>query len=672
MSRPTDLHLSRFDRCVSGGVRSPRPGDAIVRGDRRSPETELVSPTCQTSNPYCFPLSPADGSTVGNGSLRGSLADKLGRSVDEAEYLAARDALVDAGSLIKGQGRGGSVRLTTPTAEGESVSEAETPAAKQGRKKKDATPAAVKGSSGMVALTRELWDAAVAMRGTIEPADYKRYVLPIIFLRFLSMRFEKRRAELQAMVADPKSDYFGIDAILEDADEYKSAGTMIVPPNARWSHIVEVVAPADDVKVQVDNVLQSLSETYVELRGLLPRIYAGSNMKAEYLRSLINLFSRDAFTADHGGEDVIGRVYEYFIGEFASSEGKRGGEFFTPVSIVRTLVAMLEPQEGKVFDPCCGSGGMFVQSDQFTKHNQKLSFYGQEAKDFTWRLCKMNLFIHGIDGDIRLGSSYENDQFGGQQFDYIIANPPFNDGSKGSEGWGAKNIDGKDSRLRVADPVTGENRVLPLSPRNANTMWILHFLNHLAPGGTAGFVMATGELSNSELARLEVRKALVDMDYVDCIVQMPGQLFANTAIPCALWFLSKGRDGKDGSRKRTGEILFIDARKLGALIPGSRKQKQYSDEDVEQIAAAYSEFRRVGVPSPVLGFRKVAEVPEVQGHRYALTPGRYVGAAIGDDDDEPFEERFPVLTERLAEQFRVSVRLQEAVALGLSMVQAHD
>ena len=551
------------------------------------------------------------------------------------------------------------------------MSEAEAPAAKQGRKKKDATPAAVNGSSGMVALTRELWDAAVAMRGTIEPADYKRYVLPIIFLRFLSMRFEKRRAELEAMVADPKSDYFGIDAILEDADEYKSAGTMIVPPNARWSHIVAVVAPADDVKVQVDNVLQSLSETYVELRGLLPRIYAGSNMKAEDLRSLINLFSRDAFTADHGGEDVIGRVYEYFIGEFASSEGKRGGEFFTPVSIVRTLVAMLEPQEGKVFDPCCGSGGMFVQSDQFTKHTQKLSFYGQEAKDFTWRLCKMNLFIHGIDGNIELGSSYDNDRFVGQKFDYIIANPPFNDGSKGSDGWGAKNIDGKDSRLRLTDATTGENRVLPLSPRNANTMWMLHFLNHLAPGGTAGFVMATGELSNSELARMEVRKALVDMDFVDCIVQMPGQLFANTQIPCALWFLSKGRDGKYGSRKRTGEILFIDARKLGALIPGSRKQKQYTVGDVERIAAVFRTFRREGVPEEVPGFCKAATTADVVGHRYALTPGRYVGATIVDDEDEPFEERFPNLMERLRGQIEASRKLEDGVLLRLKEFIPH-
>lgn len=547
------------------------------------------------------------------------------------------------------------------------------PAAKPGRKKKEATaPAATTGSSGMVALTKELWDAAVTMRGSIEPADYKRYVLPIIFLRFLSMRFEKRRAELQRLVADPKSDYYGMAGVVDDPDEYQAAGTMIVPEGARWSHIVQVVAPADDVKVQLDNVLQLLSDTYKELKGLLPPIYAGSNMKAEHLRSLINLFSREAFTADHGGEDVIGRVYEYFIGEFASSEGKRGGEFFTPASIVRTLVAMLEPHEGKVFDPCCGSGGMFVQSDAFTKHNHKLSFYGQEAKDFTWRLCKMNLFIHGIDGKIEVGSSYDNDRFVGQQFDYIIANPPFNDGAKGSDGWGAKNIDGKDVRLRLAHPATGQVQVLPLSPRNANTMWMLHFVNHLAPGGTAGFVMATGELSNSELARLEVRKALVDHDLVDCIVQMPGQLFANTQIPCALWFLSKSRDGQGGTRRRTGEILFIDARKLGALIPGSRKQKQFTEDEVERIAAVYRQFKTVGKPEEVLGFCKAATKDEVIGHSYALTPGRYVGASVGDDEDEPFEERFPALTARLANQFNSAASLMDKIRSGMAAVSVGE
>jgi len=509
-------------------------------------------------------------------------------------------------------------------------------------------------------LNRELFQAAVNLRGSIEPADYKRYVLPIIFLRFLSLRYERRREQLEKLVADPKSDYHSTDPkvvkkILEDPDEYRSAGAFIVPPAARWTSIVQQ-AQSDDIKVKLDDILELLEKTYPDkLRGLLPRIYAGSNLDAENLRGLINLFSKDIFKQDHGGEDLIGRVYEYFIGEFANSEGKRGGEYFTPLSIVRMLVAMLEPTHGVVFDPCCGSGGMFVQSDLFTKHNRQLSFVGQESKDFTYRLCRMNLFIHGIDGKIELGNSYSDDKHATVKADYILANPPFNDGAKGENGWGADKIPDKDPRLIVG----GEK--MPLSPRNANTMWIMHFLNHLKDTGTAGFVMATGELSNSETARLEVRKALVEHDFVDCIVQLTGQLFANTQIPCALWFLSKNRGGKGGSRKRDGEILFIDGRKLGSLIPGSRKQKQLSDDELERVASAYRQFKRTGIPDEIAGFCKVATLDEVRQHKYALTPGRYVGAAEADADDEPFEEKLPRLTALLREQMRRATELDAAI-----------
>lgn len=425
------------------------------------------------------------------------------------------------------------------------------------------------------------------------------------------------------------------------------------------------MAQADDLKIRLDNILDLLEKTYpVQLRGLLPRIYAGSNMDRDNLAGLINLFSRDSFTYDHGGEDLIGRVYEFFIGEFASSEGKRGGEYFTPASIVKVLVAMLEPTQGVVFDPCCGSGGMFVQSDVFTKHSGNLSFVGQESKDFTYRLCRMNLFIHGINGDIELGNSYHDDHHAELRADYLIANPPFNDGSKSDKGWGADKIPNKDARLKmpgVAGSGTG-TRFFTLSPRNANTMWILHFLYHLGEGGTAGFVMATGELSNAQNARLEVRQALVENNYVDCIVQLTGQLFANTQIPCALWFLSKGRDGATGERKRAGEVLFINGRKLGSLIPGSRKQKQLSAEEIEKIAGVYRQFRRDGIPDEQPGFCKVATLDEIATHRFALTPGRYVGADSGDEEGEPFEERIPALLTTLKEQFEDSDRLQEAIA----------
>jgi type I restriction enzyme M protein len=347
---------------------------------------------------------------------------------------------------------------------------------------------------------------------------------------------------------------------------------------------------------------------------------------------------------------------------------------------------MLEPEGGVVYDPCCGAGGMFVQSDVFTKHSGRLSFIGQESKDFTYRLCRMNLFIHGIDGNIQLGSSYFNDLHADTKADYVIANPPFNDGAKGEDGWGAHRITSKDPRLDFAKRAgangTAHNGLaagqpMPLSPRNANTMWMMHFLHHLRDpdgkkhaGGTAGFVMATGELSNSELHRLEVRKALVEHGYVDCIVQLTGQLFANTQIPCCLWFLSKNRHGGHGFRARTNEVLFIDGRKLGVLIPGSRKQKQLSAEEVEKIASVYRKFKRKGTPAEVAGFCKAATLDEIREHNYALTPGRYVGAAESDDPDEPFEDRFPHLAATLDEQFKQSAALEKQIRLSLAEVAA--
>lgn len=544
---------------------------------------------------------------------------------------------------------------TAPAAETDGPDEAHW---KRGRQKKQ--EGAAPETSGHAALIKELWEAAVNLRGSIEPADYKRYVLPIVFLRFLSLRFEKRRHELELLTADRDSSYYAPDpkvreSILGEPDEYRAVGAFVVPEAARWEHI-RANAQADDIKVVLDDALEALETAYPEkLRGLLPRIFAGSNLDRENVTGLINLFSRDLFREEHGGLDLIGLVYEYFIGEFANSEGKRGGEYFTPLSIVRTLVAVLEPHSGIVFDPCCGSGGMFVQSDLFTRHSHELAFYGQESKDFTYRLCRMNLFIHGIDGKIELGNSYFEDKHAGLRADFVLANPPFNDGSKSRDGWGANRVPEKDERL-----VLGTAR-MPLAPRNANAMWILHFLHHLKDGGTAGFVMATGELSNGENARLAVRKALVEQGYVDCIVQLSGQLFANTQIPCGLWFLSKSRVGTHGFRKRDGEILFIDGRRLGALIPGSRKQKQLSEEEIERIAAVYRGYKREKAPEPVAGFCKVATIEEVRAHRYTLTPGRYVGSQDMDDEDEPFDEKFPRLVRRLEEQFEASHALQTQI-----------
>lgn len=468
------------------------------------------------------------------------------------------------------------------------------------------------------------------------------------------------------MIAEPQSDYYQMEMVINDPDEYRKVGAFVVPEDARWSNIRKQ-ANADDIKVRLDNILELLEKTYPDqLKGLLPRIYAGSNLERENVTGLINLFSKDIFERDFGGEDLIGRVYEYFIGEFASSEGKRGGEYFTPSSIVRLLVAMLEPKSGRVYDPCCGSGGMFVQSDIFTNHSGQLSFFGQESKDFTYRLARMNLFIHGINGKIGLGNSYTDDKHESLRADYILANPPFNDGSKSENGWGANNISNKDPRLMLG----GEK--MPLSPKNANTMWMLHFLYHLEEGGTAGFVMATGELSNSELARVEVRKALVENGYVDCIVQLSGQLFANTQIPCTLWFLSKNRNGEKGYRKRTDEILFVDARKLGALISGSRKQRELQDEEVSRVANLYHTFKHDGVPDEVSGFCRVAKVSEVAEHKYALVPGRYVGSANGDDEGEVFEERMPHLISELRQQFTEADNLSKEILANLEGINGSE
>jgi type I restriction enzyme M protein len=497
------------------------------------------------------------------------------------------------------------------------------------------------------------------LRDSIEPADYKRYVLPLIFLRFLSIRYQRRRSELERLVHEPGNELYTnnpktIRAILNDDDEYRSVGAFKVPEKASWEYI-RTRARADNIKNILDEALELLEKTYPkQLKGLLPPIYAGSNLDNESVAGLINLFSKDVFEQDHNGQDLIGRVYEYFIGEFANSEGKRGGEYFTPVSIVRTLVAMLEPEEGTVFDPCCGSGGMFVQSDIFTKHNRRLSFVGQESKEFTYRLCRMNLFIHGLDGNIHLGNSYFDDKHSTVKADYVLANPPFNDGAKGENGWGADRVPDKDPRLVV------DGDRMPLSPRNANTMWILHFMSHLKDGGTAGFVMATGELSSGETARFAVRKALLEHDYVDCVVQLSGQLFANTQIPCALWFLSKSRQGEGEFRNRAGEILFIDARKLGSLIPGSRKQKQLSDDEVERIASAYRVFRRKAAADAVAGFSRVATLADVREYGYVLTPGRYVGN-VEEEGEEPFEEGFSRLVKDLEEQFTEAEQLERVI-----------
>ncbi len=500
----------------------------------------------------------------------------------------------------------------------------------------------------------DLWDAAVKLRGNIAPADYKHYVLPLLFLRYLSLKYERRREQLEQLTHDAASDYFTDDAanaqaIINDPDEYKSRNVFIIPERAQWDYLVRH-AQDDDIKLQLDRAMELLEDTYPELRGVLPKIYTTSNLSRENVTGLINLFARDVFKVDAGREsDVLGRVYEYFITNFASTEGTRGGEFFTPRSVVKLLVEMMEPREGQVFDPACGSGGMFVQSDQFTKHSGNLSFFGQESVDTTLRLCKMNLLLHGLRGDIRLGDSLLNDQHPNLRADFVIANPPFN-----LEEWGADKIAVNDERLDI-----GARKQTP-TDSNANYFWMMHFFYHLRDGGTAGYVMANGAMTTNIREERKAREALVEGGFVDCIVQLPDKLFLGTGIPACLWFLSRNRDGRGAYRKRQGEILFIDARRKGAMV--SRRQRVLTDDDIAQIAAAYHHYRQVeGERQSIAGFCKTATLDEVRANDYKLTPGIYVGTEAQDTDDTPFGVRMAELTAQLKQQFAESNGLQEKI-----------
>jgi len=515
---------------------------------------------------------------------------------------------------------------------------------------------------------RELWETAVTLRGTVSPADYKHYVLPLLFLRYLSLRYEERHHQLELALADPKSDYYTGDPavdqeILDDPGEYALANVFVLPQEATWAYLRQH-ARADDIKLKLDNAMRLLEEAYPEkLAGVLPRIYAGSNLSVDQTAGLINLFSKEIFAARNGA-DLLGRTYEYFISNFASTEGNRGGEFFTPSSIVRLLVEMLEPTDGqKIFDPACGSGGMFVQSARFTGGGEPasanggashsgLSFYGQERIENTLRLCRMNLILHGLDGDIRLGDSLLNDSHPALKADIVIANPPFN-----LRGWGAGKIDPKDQRLRIGY-AQGQ-----ATDSNANYMWMMHFLHHLADGGSAGYVMANGAMTTNTSEEKATRQALVDGGLVDCIVQLPDKLFFGTGIPCCLWFLSRNRRGSHGYRYRAEEILFIDARQMGQMV--NRRQRALTGDDIHRVADLYRRYKRQAAPEDEPGFCKVATLDEVQAHDYKLTPGIYVGTQADDEESEAYAEKMPRLVEELRALFARSDELQAQILADL-------
>ena len=508
-------------------------------------------------------------------------------------------------------------------------------------------------------LEQTLWEAADKMRGNQEPSEYKHVVLGLVFLKYVSDRFEERREQLKDELASDGIKPERIESFLEERDEYSSHNVFWVPALSRWS-FVQSVAKQPEIGQQIDQAMDSIEKENPSLRGVLPRNYGRDSLDKRRLGELVDLVGSIGFTEtdDHGADDVLGRVYEYFLGQFAGKEtGKDAGAFYTPRSVVKTLVEMLEPYKGRVYDPAAGSGGMFVQSADFVKaHGGKrtdISVYGQEFTDTTWKLAKMNLALRGIEADMGSHSddSFTNDLHPDLRADYVIANPPFNV----SDWWDAKLAD--DPRWEFGTPPQG----------NANFAWVQHFIYHLAPHGTAGFVLANGSLSSKSGGEGEIRRKLVEAGLVDCIVAMPDRLFFNTGIPVSLWFVSKGRDG-NGHRKRRDEVLFIDARKLGTME--TRKLRVLGDGDIERIAGTYHAWRNHdGGFEDVAGFAKASTIEKIAEHDFILTPGRYVGAEEAELDDEPITDKLERLVGELLIEFERGQELEKKVRTRLGALR---
>jgi type I restriction enzyme M protein len=479
----------------------------------------------------------------------------------------------------------------------------------------------------------------------MDAAEYKHVVLGLIFLKYISDAFEAKHAELEAQRAD------GADP--EDADEYRAASIFWVPKEARWDHL-KANAPQPKIGTYVDDAMSAIERDNPSLKGVLPKDYGRPGLDKQRLGQLINLVSDIGLgsPADRA-KDVLGRVYEYFLAMFASAEGKKGGQFYTPSWVVRVLVEALAPYKGRVYDPCCGSGGMFVSSEKFIEaHSGKvgdISIYGQESNYTTWRLAKMNLAIRGIDAQIAHGDTFHSDRHPDLKADYVLANPPFNDSD-----WRGELLK-EDKRWVYGVPPAG----------NANFAWVQHFIYHLAPTGLAGFVLANGSMSSNQSGEGEIRQKMIEADIVDCMVALPGQLFYSTQIPVCLWFLTRNK--KNGRfRDRRGETLFLDARKMGTLT--DRVHRELTDEDIVRIAGTYHAWRGdkgAGEYVDVPGFCKAAKLEEIQKHGYVLTPGRYVGAEAVEDDGEPFEEKMARLASTLREQQVEAARLDAAIAANL-------
>ena len=489
----------------------------------------------------------------------------------------------------------------------------------------------------------ELWRAADALRSNMDAAEYKHVVLGLIFLKYISDAFEEQRAKLEADRAQ------GADP--EDPDEYRAVNIFWVPKEARWSKLKSEARQPTIGKV-IDDAMLAIERDNPSLKGVLPKDYAHPRLDKQRLGQLIDLVGNIGLGDKASrSKDILGRVYEYFLSQFASAEGKKGGQFYTPRCVVGVLVEMLAPYKGRVYDPACGSGGMFVQSEKFVEaHGGKIgdiSIYGQESNHTTWRLAKMNLAIRGIDGNLgkEHADSFHHDLHPDLKADYVIANPPFNDSD-----WRGELLK-DDKRWKFGTPPAG----------NANFAWVQHFIHHLAPTGLAGFVLANGSMSSNQSGEGEIRKNIIEADLVDCMVALPGQLFYSTQIPVCLWFIARNKSNGQ-FRKRTGQTLFIDARKLGTMI--DRVHRELTEEDIQRIANTYHAWRgdkSAGNYEDIPGFCKSATLDDIRHHNHILTPGRYVGAAEVEDDGEPFEEKMARLTSALREQSEKSEKLDQII-----------
>lgn len=481
-----------------------------------------------------------------------------------------------------------------------------------------------------IGFEKQIFDAACVLRGNMDASEYKSVVLGLIFLKYISDRFDEK---YQALVAEG-------DGFEEDIDEYTSEGIFFVPENARWN-VFASTAHTPEIGTIIDEAMRAIEKENKRLKDILPKNFARPELDKRRLGDVVDLFTNIKMVDAGSSKDILGRTYEYCLSKFAEQEGKLAGEFYTPSCVVRTLVEVLQPYNGRVYDPCCGSGGMFVQSAKFVENHRgninDISVYGQDSNPTTWKMAQMNLAIRGIDADLGKfnADTFFNDCHPTLRADYIMANPPFN-----LSDWGADKLT-DDVRWQYGMPPAG----------NANFAWLQHMIHHLAPNGKIGMVLANGSLSSQSGGEGEIRKNIINADLVECIIAMPTQLFYTTQIPVSLWFLAK-------NKKQKGKTLFIDARKMGTMV--TRKLRELTDEDIAKIADAYNAYAD-GTLENVKGFCAVVDTEEIAKQDYILTPGRYVGIEEQDDDGEPFEDKMNRLTSELSELFAKSHKLEAEI-----------